>query len=164
MNKVQIQACANAKLVGVCDGRPQRQADGRPLEAHGWPLLGEVYRSADVLSGRHFVRTDLCDIFFRRTGLDVLSGRRFVRTVLHVVISWAYLGHIFGIFQACRGHISCISWAYLDHILGISLAYLGHISGISRAYLGHILGISRAYLVHISDISQAYLEHISGIS
>ena len=39
--------------------------------------------------------------FFRRTGLDVLSGRHFVRTVLRVVISWAYLGHIFGISQAC---------------------------------------------------------------
>ena len=40
-----------------------------------------VRTSLDVLSGRRFVRTDLCDFFFRWTGLDVLSGRRFVRTV-----------------------------------------------------------------------------------
>ena len=43
-------------------------------------ILGTCFRSADVLSGRHFVRTTLCDIFFRRTGLDVLSGKRFVQT------------------------------------------------------------------------------------
>ena len=79
-----------------------------------------VRTSLDVLSGRRFVRTDLCDIFFRWTGLDVLSGRRFVRTVLRVVISWAYLEHISG-----------ISWAYLRHSLGISWAYLGLILGIS---------------------------------
>ena len=101
-----------------------------------------VRTSLDVLSGRRFVRTDLCDIFFRWTGLDVLSGRRFVRTVLRVVISWAYLEHIFGISRAYLGHISGISRAYLGHILGISWAYLGHISCISWAYLGYISGIS----------------------
>ena len=46
------------------------------------------FRSADVLSGRHFVRTGL-DVLsgrhFVRTALDVLSGRRFVRTALPVV-------------------------------------------------------------------------------
>ena len=46
------------------------------------------FRSADVLSGRHFVRTGL-DVLsgrhFFRTALDVLSGRRFVRTGLDVL-------------------------------------------------------------------------------
>ena len=41
-----------------------------------------VRTALDILSGRHFVRTILCEIFFRRTSLDVLSGRRFVRTAL----------------------------------------------------------------------------------
>ena len=84
-------------------------------------LVSRRFVRMDVLLGRRFVRT----------ALDVLSGRtclrrfvrktfcqdrlrRFVRTVLRVVISWAYLGLIFGISQA----------------------YLGHISGISRIYLG----------------------------
>ena len=44
--------------------------------------------SADVLSGRHFVRTAL-DVLsgrrFVRTSLDVLSGRHFVRTVLDIL-------------------------------------------------------------------------------
>ena len=35
-----------------------------------------------------------------------------------------------------------ISWAYLEHIFGISRAYLGHILSISLAHLGHIFGIS----------------------
>ena len=49
------------------------------------------------LPGRRFVRTVLCDIFFRRTSLDVLSGRHFVRTALRLIVGgselfWVILG------------------------------------------------------------------------
>ena len=54
-------------------------------EKSGKKNSSEREGSADVLSGRHFVRTAL-DVLsgrhFVRTGLDVLSGRHFVRTVL----------------------------------------------------------------------------------
>ena len=36
------QTGTNAELVGVCDGRLERPAFGRPLETYGWPLLGKT--------------------------------------------------------------------------------------------------------------------------
>ena len=53
-------------------------------------LLFVFFGSADVLSGRHFVRTGLDVLSERhsvRTGWDVLSGRHLVRTVLCDIFS-----------------------------------------------------------------------------
>ena len=86
-------AIQNSVLFGIgSDDRPMlsqfRSADvlsGRHFVRTALDVLSGrrfVRTSLDVLSGRRFVRTDLCDIFFRRTSLDVLSGRRFVRTAL----------------------------------------------------------------------------------
>ena len=71
----------------VCVGTQYWSAD--VLSGRGFVRTGlDVFfrTTLNVLSGRRLVRTVLCDIFFRPTDLDVLSGRRFVRTALQVVV------------------------------------------------------------------------------
>ena len=82
------------------------------VEEYSW------YRSADVLSGRHFVWTVLCDIFFRRSGLDVLSGPP--HGWLGVVTSsygWLWGGFmvVTGGFGWLRVVTSCYAWLWGGH-------------------------------------------------
>ena len=58
-------------------------------------------RSADVLSGRHFVRT----------ALDVLSGRRFVRTAFWVISrDYEWLRVEWGGFRVVLGDFGWFWW------------------------------------------------------
>ena len=92
------------------------------------------------LPGRRFVRTVLCDIFFRRTSLDVLSGRHFVRTALRLIVGgselfWVILGG-YGWLRVVMGGFGCL-WVALGGYGWLRGSIIGCLRVVMSGYGGY---------------------------